>query len=81
MNIFSKKIVEDKWYVMCGRDYETTWHTFFNCQYALEVWQVAGLATELESAIYHIDSAKELIFRLLTTLDKCAAKRFGFILW
>lgn len=35
VNLFTKKVVDDKWCVFYGTQFEDTWHVFFNCRYAL----------------------------------------------
>lgn len=48
VNLYPKKVVEDKWCVLCGAQLEDTWHIFFNCRNALECWDKAGLRDMLE---------------------------------
>lgn len=81
VNLFAKKIIQDKWCIMCGRDLETNWHIFFNCCYALEIWEAAGLSRMIESVILQVDITKDLIFKVIADVNSKIAQSFGIILW
>lgn len=34
VNLAKRNIVNEKWCVICGTDQETTWHSFFACNFA-----------------------------------------------
>lgn len=74
-------MVNDKWYMFCGSQLEGTWHVFFNCHYALECWDKAGLKNKLDSIILNANTFLEVIFAMLGDQDRNSAAIFGMVAW
>lgn len=70
VNLFQKKVVDDKWCVLCGSQLEDTWHVFFSCRYALDCWDASGLRDKIELAITRADNFLDVIFRMLGDYDR-----------
>lgn len=73
-----KMITDETGCVFCGECAETSWHLFTECQFAVACWHKAELWSVLDEAIYHIESRKDLILRLLGRND---GPHFAVIIW
>lgn len=80
-NLFSKKVVNDKWCIMCGKDIETSWHLFFSCDFAMKCWEVARLSDTIESNIRSVESLKDMILSLLSKSTAKIAHTVAILIW
>lgn len=78
---FQKKVVEDKYFVLCENQLEDTWHVFFNCGYALQCWDKAGLPDKLESVIARSKILVDVFFEMLSDTGRNKATIFEMVTW
>lgn len=65
----------------CDSTHEDLLHVFFDCSFALHVWNRIGLWSSLQHALTHTTSAKDAIFSLLETLSAELSQRLSNVMW
>ncbi|KAL8469388.1 hypothetical protein ACS0TY_032283 [Phlomoides rotata] len=76
-----KHIPVDSMCVLCGKDRETSWHLYMQCELVLDCWDLSGFRDTLESMALHVDSLSELFLSILVDLELEAAGRFLIVGW
>lgn len=65
----------------CASNSEDLLHVFFDCPFALQVWNKTGLWSSVHHAISVTDSAVSAIFHLLEHLSADLIQRLSSVLW
>lgn len=80
MNLFQKRVVDDKWCVLCGHQLEDIWRVFFNCRYALlQCWDKMGLRNKLETVIDSTENLLNEVFEMLSDNGRNTSSIFGMV--
>jgi len=67
--------------VSCEAGSEDLHHVFFNCPFAVQVWQRSGLWQVIQQALQHTVTAAEFMFQLLHNLPSDSKQRFVANIW
>jgi len=65
----------------CASNHEDLMHVFFDCPFALQVWNITGLWHSVQYAISITDSARAAIFHLLENLSVKLTQRLSTVIW
>jgi hypothetical protein len=65
----------------CNSNHENMKHIFFECPFAIQVWNSSGMWFDVQHATMQTDSAVEAIFYLLRNLSVQLNKRFTALCW
>ncbi|KAL8461911.1 hypothetical protein ACS0TY_033110 [Phlomoides rotata] len=66
---------------LCGKDIESSWHLFMQCDIALSCWDLSGFREKLEGMVVHVESLSELFLRVFSELDKESVSSFLMVGW
>ena len=67
--------------VSCDSDHEHLLHVFFDCPFAIQVWNRIGLWGSVQHALSHTASATDAIFSLLENLSVELSQRLSTVMW
>lgn len=81
VNLLQKRVVDEKWCVLCVTQLEDTWHVFFNYLYALQCCDKVCLRDKLERAIINAESLLDAFFAMLGDNDRNTTIIFGMVTW
>jgi len=65
----------------CDFTHEDLLHVFFDCPFAIQVWNRTGLWGSVHHALSHTASAPDAIFSLLENLSTELSQRLSTVLW
>ena len=65
----------------CASNHEDLLHVFFDCPFAIQVWNMTGLWGSVQQALTTTVSASEAIFSLLHNLSVDLTQRLATVLW
>jgi hypothetical protein len=65
----------------CDSTHEDILHVFFDCPFAIQVWNRTGLWSSVQHALTHTTSATDAIFSLLENLSAELSQRLSTVMW
>jgi hypothetical protein len=67
--------------VSCDSAHEDMVHVMFICPFAIQAWNMAGLAQEVTAAVQTADTAAAVVFQLLSVLSADHKQRMAAVFW
>jgi hypothetical protein len=65
-----------------GNDpHEDSYHIFFHCKIAIDVWNAANVRCLIASSLSHFDNASDIIFNLLQQVSAAQLETIATIMW
>lgn len=67
--------------VICGLNFENSWHSLINCSFAEACWHEVGLHEVIYSVAWESDSVVEWLFKIIDKLHEPDIDKFAMVAW